>query len=80
MVCNRALEDHCCYLKGKTCRYLREDTGTPRWTCTLREKYGNWDDVHKDSGYLEHVKPTWTELSIKDCGDYTCENCIDGNS
>jgi len=78
--CNRNLDDHCCFLKGKTCIYLRENSDDPRWTCTLREELGSWDKVHKDVRYLKDVKPTWGELNIADCGNYTCENCIDGNS
>lgn len=84
LVCNRSLQDHCCYLKGITCKFLRENTSsgnTCRWTCTLRERYGNWEDVHNSPEYLATVKPVWTELNIKDCGEYTCENCIeDGNT
>lgn len=44
------------------------------------DKYNDWSKVHADNGYTIHVKPVLVELGIKDCGEYTCENCIDGNS
>jgi hypothetical protein len=80
--CDRNLAAHCCWLKGETCSFLRDNGAeqNPRWTCTLREALGNWEAVHQDARYLQLVQPTWLELGIKDCGDYSCENCIDGNT
>ena len=72
----------CCWVDGVLCRFLRDDglEVTRRWVCTLREHYGNWNEVHTDAGYLEHVKPTWLAQNIDDCGDYpsagvSCGEC-----
>jgi hypothetical protein len=77
-VCRRNTEFSCCYLKGELCKYVRDDGPESefRWTCTLREELGNWNLVHDDSRYKNDVKPLLEELNIKDCGEYTCENCI----
>jgi hypothetical protein len=71
----------CCWLDGVLCPFLRDDGDAPRrWVCTLREKYGNWDDVHTDAGYLKLVKPVWDRVGISDCGDWpgpgqSCGEC-----
>ena len=43
-------------------------------------KLGDWDLVHNSQEYKKNVQPFWVEKKIKDCGSYTCENCIDGDS
>lgn len=74
--------DPCCYVNGEVCIFMRDDgpEANRRWVCTLREKYGNWEEVHTDPGYLEHVRPVWIQNDIADCGDYpgpgkTCGEC-----
>lgn len=74
--------EHCCWIGGSPCSFLRDDGESKerRWICTLREKYGNWDDVHKDEGYLNIVKPQWKKIGISDCGDWPetgvkCSTC-----
>jgi hypothetical protein len=81
-VCDGTTPEPCCYVNGQLCRFLRDDgpEAARRWVCKLRERYGNWTDVHADPGYLEHVKPAWAANGIADCGDYpaagvTCGEC-----
>jgi hypothetical protein len=82
VVACEATDDHCCYIAGPPCRYLRDDgTGAAlRWVCTLRERLGSWDEVHRDAGYLEHVAPVVRSVAGVDCGDWppkgeTCNAC-----
>lgn len=62
--------DHCCYLEGKVCPFLR-DNGTPgpgRFRCGLREDLGSWEAVHADAGYQKIVQPVWDRVGIESCG------------
>jgi hypothetical protein len=57
-------EDHCCYIKGKPCPFLIfdyiDETGHFRkWACSLRAKYGNWDDVLADPEYQRATEGAW---------------------
>jgi hypothetical protein len=82
-LCLGVSTDHCCYVAGVTCRFLRDDgpTRSRRWVCTLREKLGSWKAVHADPGYLEHVRPAWSRTpGVTDCGDFplkgeACAEC-----
>jgi hypothetical protein len=48
----RNLDDHCCYLKGKVCQFLEENTEPGfRWSCGLRRELGSWDAVLADPRY-----------------------------
>lgn len=87
--CHRNLDDHCCHLlvsgKSYPCPLLKESAEEGfKWACSLREELGSWDLVHNDPRYIEHVQPFWDEHGSRinqfNCGDYTCENCIDGDS
>lgn len=79
MVACGAQDDHCCHIAGSVCRFLRDDgPGAPRrWVCTLRERLGSWEAVHRDQGYLEHVRPTMLRVGV-DCGDYPAPGRICG--
>ena len=63
--CHGNGEDHCCYLAGQVCPFLRDDgpqpngAGVRRWVCTLREELGDWDLVHADQRYIDTVGPLW---------------------
>lgn len=47
-------EDHCCYIAGKPCTYLEENTEPGfRWTCGLRRELGDWDVVLADPRYVK---------------------------
>jgi hypothetical protein len=78
--CSGMNEDHCCYLDGKVCVFLLENSNGRRWSCSLRAKLGSWDSVHRDSKYLTVVKPSLDKLDLPDCGDWPrfgerCEVC-----
>jgi hypothetical protein len=78
---NRA--DHCCYVAGVACQFLRDDGSAAqrRWICTLREKLGSWGAVHIDPGYVTAVRPMWERINpALNCGDWpppdmTCQAC-----
>lgn len=70
-LCDRTTSDHCCWLRGKECRFLEKDVGGVRWTCGLRRELGSWDRVHTDPRYLEHVRPFWVSFRPElDCGTW----------
>lgn len=64
-------DDHCCYVNGKPCPFLEENTEPGfRWTCGLRRELGSWDAVIADPRYVpigEFFKPfgynckTWSD-------------------
>jgi hypothetical protein len=70
--CTGKSKNSCCWVNGKLCPYVRDDGENTerRWVCTLREKYGNWEEVHIDEGYIENVKPHWEATNVPDCGAY----------
>lgn len=72
-VCHGNGEDHCCYVAGEVCPFLEENTVPGRrWACGLFRELGNWDAVHADPRYLEHVQPAWDQIGIEgySCGDW----------
>ena len=88
----RNLEDHCCWLKGKVCSYLEENTQPGfRWTCGLRRELGDWDAVLADPRYIENVKPVLDGVygangrlgsTCRDWPEVQCNLCgqgLDGN-
>lgn len=81
-ICDGKNKEHCCWVNGNVCRFLRDDgpEAERQWVCTLREELNNWNRVHRDQRYLEHVKPHWERAGVDDCGDYpsrgiTCGTC-----
>lgn len=71
MPCPGDRSEHCCWVRGKPCRFLEEGTVSGRrWACGLRRELGDWAEVHRDQRYLEHVKPRWLEIGMTDCGDW----------
>ena len=81
----RNSSDHCCWIKGKICPFLEENTQPGyRWTCGLRRELGDWDLVLQDPRYVEEVQPFWNwwkertglESSCRDWpGDQFCSEC-----
>lgn len=54
----RNLDGHCCWVDGKVCQFLEENTERGfRWTCGLRRELGNWDKVLADPRYQKEVQP-----------------------
>lgn len=69
MECHGNQPDHCCYVDGKRCRFLEENTVEGRrWVCGLRRELGSWEAVHADPGYQKHVQPFWDKVGIVSCG------------
>lgn len=60
--------DHCCYVNGKVCDYLIENTEGRRFACALRVELGNWKKVHRDPRYA----PIKEVMLLGDgvCGDW----------
>ena len=78
---------HCCWVKGKECRFLIRDytdeTGHFRkWACGLRAELGDWDAVLNDPRWIGSVKGSWKAgINCRDWpdgdgvnGDY-CSKC-----
>lgn len=64
-------EEHCCWVRGEPCQFLRENEGGRRWACGLRLELGSWEAVHADSRYLAEIRPAWDEVGAPDdCGDF----------
>lgn len=79
MKCEGNADDHCCYIQGKVCQYLKEyKDGTRRWSCGLYEKHGSWDNVYASIEYQENIQPKLDEMTnrfkeggtIMRCGDF----------
>lgn len=68
-------EVHCCWTKGQPCKFLIENHTDEngyfrRWACSLRAKYGNWDDVLADPEYQALQKWAWRPgLNCRDWPD-----------
>ncbi len=76
----RNFEDHCCYVEGKPCDFLEENT-TPgfRWACGLRRELGDWDKVINDPRYLDGPGKIFRKFGIN-CKDWpnfehACQVC-----
>ncbi len=85
MACQgRNQEEHCCYVKGKVCQWLEENTEPGyRWSCGLRRELGNWDAVLADPRYpADSWAPgvncrDWPEGPPEWRGCNTCGACKD---
>jgi len=66
----RNLDEHCCWLSGRVCQFLEENTEPGfRWSCGLRRELGNWDAVIIDRRYQQHVAPN-IRTKGANCRDY----------
>lgn len=76
MSCKGMSQDHCCYLNGKVCKYLKENSAGRRWSCGLFEQYGSWENVYLSQEYQTDLVPEWiTYCATFDkpytrCGDW----------
>lgn len=67
--------DHCCYIKGQECvflirNYTDENGHFRKWACSLRAKYGNWDDVLADPMWQTICGNAWKNgLNCKEWPD-----------
>ena len=77
--CGTNPKDHCCYVNGKPCPYLKTTSQRMRkeqgfyWKCALREELGSWEAVHEDPRYRQRIRPEWDKVGEDDCGDYPRE-------
>ena len=80
----RNSDNHCCYLSGKVCQFLEENTEPDfRWTCGLRRELGSWNAVLEDPRYLEEVQPqldAMPKIEPTNCREYPggtweCRQC-----
>lgn len=70
LYCHGSGESHCCWVEGKVCVFLEENTVPGRrWACGLRRELGDWELVHKDPRY-QPIHEVWAKLGTQDCGDY----------
>jgi len=80
-VCAGNSEDHCCWVNGKVCPHLEENTVEGRhWACGLLVKLGSWEAVYKDNNWQLDVKPLCDRIGVRGCGDWppkgkTCLEC-----
>lgn len=82
MKCLGRNREHCCWVNGKPCRFLEENTEPGyRWSCGLRRELGSWDAVLADPRYQEHVQSHWdTFPETTNCRDFPsggweCRQC-----
>lgn len=67
--------DHCCYVRGKPCKFIitnyTDETGHFRkWACSLRAELGDWDKVLADPRWIAECKGAWTSgLNCRDWPD-----------
>jgi hypothetical protein len=86
MPCAGNSEGHCCWVNGKVCSFLEENTVSGRrWACALRRGLGDWDAVLSSPEYQENVAPVFDPIGIN-CKDWPdlpesahCGECGYGN-
>ena len=63
-------DDHCCYVAGKVCEFLEENTEPNfRWSCGLRRELGTWQKVTNDPRYLDGPGAHFSTKGMS-CGDW----------
>ena len=69
-VCSGNSKGHCCWFNNEPCRYLETNTVEGRkWACSLRRKYGNWDDAMASEEYQSNIEPHFGPMNII-CADW----------
>ena len=75
----RNFDDHCCYVKGKPCPFLEENSEPDhRWSCQLRRETGSWDAAIADPRYNTGEGSPGFEFRntlYKNCRDFQCKSC-----
>jgi len=70
----RNLDEHCCWVAGKVCEFLEENTEEGfRWSCGLRRELGSWDTVLTDPRY-QPLKIHF-ERNGYNCKTWSSERC-----
>lgn len=77
-VCHGNGDDHCCYVDGKVCEFLEENTVPGRrWACGLLRRLESWAAVHEHPDY-QKIKEHFASLGVSACGDWLGEIREDG--
>jgi hypothetical protein len=75
----RNLADHCCYVDGRPCKFLEENTERGlRWSCQLRRETGSWEAAVTDPRYNDGPDSPGQALrsvTYENCLDYQCREC-----
>lgn len=75
MACWNDEDGHCCWINGKVCPYLEENTiEGRRWACGLLREHGDWEKVYQTEGYRRDVQPTLDRIGWGQCGEYPGDN------
>jgi len=81
MACSEG-DNHCCWFNGEVCRYLEENSGGRRWSCSLLKELGDWEMVYADPRYIENIIPLYLaiDIGITRCSDWpptgvVCNDC-----
>ncbi len=80
MICyGRNVELHCCYVDGKPCKFLEENTEVgQRWSCQLHRETGSWSAAIADPRYFEAPNSPgnhFQQFDYKDCEQFQCREC-----
>ncbi len=75
----RNTETHCCYVNGKPCKFLEENTEPgQRWSCQLRRERGSWAAAIVDPRYMrgrDAPGKAFAATEYKDCEQFQCAEC-----
>lgn len=75
----RKLHDHCCYIDGKPCPFLEENTEPGQhWSCHLRRETGSWEKAIADPRYdtgLGSPGHAFKDTPYKNCLVFQCREC-----
>ena len=70
--------DHCCYFEGQVCRFYKHFPNSEDriHVCGLMLELQDWDKVHSDPRYIEHVQPCWDKMANgTSCGSWGGPGC-----
>lgn len=69
--CHGKNDEHCCWIRGRECEWLRTDVPGRRWACGLFVELGSWEAVHADERYrTSEVGQYLAEQYGAGCGDF----------
>lgn len=75
----RNVENHCCFVNGKPCKFLEENTEPgQRWSCALMRELQSWDLVITDPRYFAgDASPgdAFKATSYVNCKNFQCKEC-----
>ena len=62
-------DEHCCWVNGQECEFVRANEGGRRWACALMLELGDWDAVYSDPRY-QPIGTHFQSKGIALCGDF----------